>query len=172
MLKIIGMILMVSAGIGYGYEKSMELTRREKTLETLHRMIILLKGEIRCGNASLADAFCEIGEKFTGEYQSFLKETAKEMQCMKGESFDVIFRRCAEQMLMYHKISEEEKECFVSLGERLGYLDREMQLRQLELYENELIRCIEGLRVVIPEKRKVYRSLGVLGGILLAVLVW
>lgn len=172
MLKIIGMILMVTAGIGIGYEKSRVLSRREKVLESLLHMETLLKGEIRCSNASLYDAFCEMGEKLTGEYGEFLKETAVQMRNQTGEPFGEIFRRCAEKREFLQVLSLEEREGFLSLGEHLGYLDKEMQLRQLDLYEEELIRLIGRLRAEMPEKKKIYQSLGILGGILLAVLVW
>ena len=47
-----------------------------------------------------------------------------------------------------------------------------MQLRQLELCEDEIQRFLEELRKEMPEKKKLYQSLGVLGGIFLAVLLW
>lgn len=47
-----------------------------------------------------------------------------------------------------------------------------MQIRQLTLYEEELSRFIGALRGELPAKKKVYQSLGILGGILLAILVW
>ena len=47
-----------------------------------------------------------------------------------------------------------------------------MQLKQLTAYEEELSRHIAALHEEMPGKKKVYQSLGILGGILLAVLVW
>ena len=45
-------------------------------------------------------------------------------------------------------------------------------MKELLLYEEELTRRTEELRREMPAKKKVYESLGILGGILLAVLVW
>ena len=58
------------------------------------------------------------------------------------------------------------------LGEKLGYLAREMQIRQLELYETDFLYLLQNLRKDKEEKKKIYRSLGVMGGILLAILFW
>ena len=58
------------------------------------------------------------------------------------------------------------------LGEKLCYLDREMQIRQLELYETDFLYLLQNLRKDKEEKKKIYRSLGVMGGILLAILFW
>ena len=57
-------------------------------------------------------------------------------------------------------------------GERLGYLDREMQLRQLSLYESEFERMIQKAKETAPAKKKLYHSLGVFGGAMLAILFW
>ena len=64
------------------------------------------------------------------------------------------------------------KESFLSLGEKLGYLDREMQVAQLTLLEEELGYRIKTLKSAMPKQQKTYQSMGILGGILLAVLLW
>ena len=69
-------------------------------------------------------------------------------------------------------LSEEERESFLSLGEKLGYLDREMQVAQLTLLEEELGYRIKTLKSAMPKQQKTYQSMGILGGILLAVLLW
>lgn len=70
------------------------------------------------------------------------------------------------------RFSAEEMELIASLGDRLGYLDREMQLRQLDVFEEELCRRLDFLACQLPEKKKLCRNLGILGGIFLGVLLW
>lgn len=64
MYRIVGCILLVAAGTGMGFSGSMKLSERIYTLEMLLRMGIFLKGEIRCGNMSLPDAFTELPEEW------------------------------------------------------------------------------------------------------------
>ena len=66
----------------------------------------------------------------------------------------------------------EEVEVLRSLGCRLGYLDKEMQIRQIEFLENNLEVRRNQLREKLPEQKKICQTLGILGGILLAVLFW
>ena len=47
-----------------------------------------------------------------------------------------------------------------------------MQIRQLELYEEEMEESIRLLKSQLPERKKVRTSLGILFGIFLAVLVF
>lgn len=172
MLKAAGICLIIFAGTGLGLCKSLELTRREQALREILRMVILLKGEIRYGCASLSDAFTGAAEKMTGDYRAFLIYTAKAMEGGTGKPLGELFRQCAEAYLCGLGFRQEERESFFSLGEHLGYLDISMQVKQLTLYEEELSGHIRALQEEIPGKKKVYRSLGILGGILLAVLVW
>ena len=51
-------------------------------------------------------------------------------------------------------------------------LDKEMQIRQIEFLENNLEVRRNQLREKLPEQKKICQTLGILGGILLAVLFW
>lgn len=137
----------------------------------LMRMIILLKGEIRYGNTSLYDAFTGAAGKLEGKYREFFLNTAEEIKKKKGKPFGEIFRSCARESLDDQNFTREEKEKIFSLGERLGYLGMDMQLRQLQLLEEDLENEIQELNKDLKEKKKLYQSLGILLGILLAVLV-
>ena len=60
-----------------------------------------------------------------------------------------------------NRLSLEEQQCFLSLGEKLGYLDREMQVGQLELLEEEMRDRIKALKAAMPQKKKLYQSMGI-----------
>lgn len=171
-MKTAGMVLIIFSGTGLGLCKSRELTVRLKVLEKLVQILLLLKGEIRCTGAALEDAFLDVAAKMSGDYRIFLEEIAKCLQRRPGITFAHIFRECALKNLALQMLSAEERECFLSLGEKLGYLDREMQVAQLTLLEEELNGHIKMLKSAMPKQQKVYRSMGILGGILLAVLMW
>ena len=142
-MKTAGIILILFSGTGLGLCKSMELTARLKILEKLAQLLLLLKGEIRCTGATLEDAFLDAAAKMPGEYRLFLKETAGWLQQRSGITFDEIFRECAVRLLPLYRLSEEE----------LGYR-------------------IKTLKSAMPKQQKTYQSMGILGGILLAVLLW
>lgn len=110
-------LLILFSRTGLGLCKSMELTARLKILEKLAQLLLLLKGEIRCTGATLEDAFLDAAAKMPGEYRLFLKETAGWLQQRPGITFDEIFRECAVRLLPLYRLSEEERESFLSLGE-------------------------------------------------------
>ena len=130
--------MILVSGTGCGFALSSRLTRRKRNLEMILRMLILLKGEIRYGNTSLYDAFTGAAGKLEGKYRDFFLLTAREMQRQKGESFGEIFRKCAEECLVAEELTGEEREKLYSLGRCLGYLGLEMQMKQLELMEEDI----------------------------------
>ena len=92
------------------------------------------------------------------------------MKKKTGVTFGRIFRECAGKCLDLSYLSKEERERFYSLGDRLGYLGLEMQLKQLDQLEKETEYAIRELEKDFHEKRKLYRSMGILGGIFVVVL--
>ena len=171
-MKTAGIILIVFSGAGLGICKSLELSRREKILEQLGKMILLLKNQIRCTGDTIPDALLEVAGKMSGEYREFLLSTSGAVQKRNGNTFGEIFKDCARELLPLSKVSEEERGCFLSIGERLGYLDREMQVAQLSLLEADMDRCLGSLRRTMKEKKKLYQNMGIMGGIFLAILMW
>lgn len=172
MLKAAGLIMIIAAGIGLGFGKSCELAGHLASLQMLRKLVVLLEGEIRCTGASLPDAFLAAGNKLPAPYRDFMAAVAGEAKRNRGKPFGELFRACGETYLDGLGLPKNQREIFFSLGEHLGYLDLEMQTRQLRACEEELERLIGELREELPGKKKMYQSLGILGGILLAVLVW
>ena len=162
----------VISGIGCGFAMSNELGRRKKMMEMILRMIILLRGEIRYGNKSLYGAFTGASGKLEGKYREFFILTAQKMKEKTGDSFGTIFRESAGKCLDLDCLSQEERDRFYSLGDQLGYLGLDMQLKQMDLMEKETEYAIRELRKDFCEKRKLYRSMGILGGIFVAVFFW
>lgn len=170
MYRIVGCLLIVSAGTGLGFSESLRLSERICTLEMLLQMVICLKGEIGSGNASLPDAFYGAAGRMSGKYREFLINAADRMKAGNGEKLSQICRECGEASLKKSCLTHVEKDAFFSIGKYLGYLDREMQIRQLSLYERNLEGEIRNLKEEASGKKKLYRGLGILGGLLLAVL--
>ena len=133
MYRIVGCILVVVAGAGMGFSGSMRLSEQIRILEKLLQMVICLKGEIRCGNASLPDAFYGAAGRMNGKYREFLISAADRMKAGTGEKLSQICRECAESALKKSCLTHGEKDAFFSFGEYLGYMDLEMQMRQLSL---------------------------------------
>ena len=172
MQKVMGILLILISCVVLGMGQSLALSKRLHGLEALLRMTVLIKGELRFAGVSLADAFDGASARMGGACGEFLRSVSQELKEKNGKNFASIFRECAVVHLDGLGLKKEEKRLLFSLGDHLGYLDLEMQMKQLTIYEEELSRLMEELRRELPEKKKVCQSMGILGGILLAILVW
>lgn len=172
MLKGIGLILAAAACALWGFSESRELSRHLESPQSLLQMTMLLKGEIRWGNAALPEAFRETAQKLPGPLALFLRALAEKMEKGERGALRELFQECAEQNLQGLRLSREEWADFYGLGGRLGGLDREAQHRALEFYEKELEYHIEVFRREMPQRKKTCEKTGVVCGILLAVLLF
>lgn len=84
MLKVMGLVLILTAAVGTGYSISRELSLREKNLRQYLMLIISLKGEIRYGNSSLAEAFQRTVPRLQGSFRELAEKLAKELGSVEG----------------------------------------------------------------------------------------
>mgnify|MGYP002244554870 CR=1 FL=1 len=68
-----------------GFSESFRFSERIRTLEMLLQLVICLRGEISCGNASLPDAFYGAAGRMNGKYREFLINAADRMKAGNGE---------------------------------------------------------------------------------------
>ena len=171
MLKITGAALVIFACGALGYGKSAGISARLSLLREIEKMLLLLMGEITYRKEALPEAMLRVSGKVQEPLDSFLKDTAKMAQKYQGERFACIFRENAEKYLKNSNLAQKDFEEFVQLGEYLGYLDADMQKNTSQRYLQQLKTEIDTLAGEMPVKKKLYRSLGMLSGIFLAILL-
>ncbi len=171
MIRIVGAVLVVMASAGIGFSYSFCLGRRLEQLRQLERMTLLLKGEISYGYASLPEALTSIGKKMPEPFTHFLCQTASRLKVYPDKSFQQVFQEEVEEDLKTSALTAKDKKALMQMGAFLGYLDKDMQLGTLDLYLQELAGEIKAAQESIPGKQKVCRSLGVMGGLFLVLLL-
>ena len=171
MLKAAGACLVVAAAAGIGVSFSADLKKRCSELRMLKQMIYMLRGEIKYTKTPLPEAFSHIAVRLPEPFSLFLNGTAERMRRMEGETLGEIWRDQIKKDLAASHLSRQDKEQLATLGEILGYLDLEMQLSAVDLYLEQLESGIRQAQEDAGEKRKLYQTLGVAGGIFLVILL-
>ena len=171
MLKVAGIIIIIFASTGLGITFANDMKKRVEHMKTLKKMIMMLDGEIKYANSPLAEAFYNIAKRIEYPFSDFLNQVAKELEAFTGNTFKIVWRNHIKQDLKQTKLTAKDKEELKNLGENMGYLDREMQHNSIMLYGEQLEKEITEADGELQAKMKVYHSLGIMGGLFLAVIL-
>lgn len=171
MFKIIGILLVVTAGISFGFSKA---GKEQKKLEqgiALKRMLYLLQGEIRYGFTPLPEAVVVIAEKTAPEFRPFLNQIAKRLKSYREESFFAVWKEALEEQLKLQIIEPKFLEILMSMGETIGYLDKEMQEKTIDFAIEQIEDVIFQMKDQVIKNCRMYRSLGLSFGLLVVIIL-
>lgn len=137
-MKITGCILIVTGTSGYGFWMAARYGDRLKTLEQLRQMIFLLKGQIIYANAPLEEAFDAVGRRTEGELSELFLQVAGRIREQQGEAFVQIWKNEIEGLGEESALTKKDRQMLAGMGEHLGFMDRDMQERNLLLFLDSL----------------------------------
>lgn len=178
-MKWIGACLVTLSCTGLGQHMAGEWKRRLKCLEQLRQMMYLLKAEILYGHTALGEALRRVGqrcrrvdvERGMEALPLFFLAVAARIEQQEGESFSRIWQEELEKMKAI-PLKESDTASLENLGAHLGYLDLEMQERNLLLYLEQVDGQIAFLKQNLRERTKLYTSLGIMGGLFLSIIMY
>lgn len=171
MIKIIGSIFTICSSIAIGTYFSQSLTWRIEALKEMKNCILLLKGDIRYACTPLPEAFATIGGRKKNAFGKFFLKLSQQLKQLDGSTFVELWKKAVETDLSQTALKKWDKESFGKLGECLGYLDKEMQLNQIDFYLSQLEEEIKQLEMEKKEKKRLYQMLGVMGGLFVTILL-
>ncbi|MDD6035376.1 MAG: stage III sporulation protein AB [Lachnospiraceae bacterium] len=174
-IRLIGAALIVFAGAGFGACPVHKMTERMKEMEELYFCLLRLKSEIRHGVKTLPESLkcaADSGKsKSTGRYRTVMKQMAKRME-NGTEGYEVLVRESAEELLTGKVLYKEERDAFAEAFLLLGGGDLERQVQSLEYYAETVRLALAEEKQRKKERAYLYRSLGLLGGIFLSVILY
>lgn len=171
MIRLAGAALVVASATLLGFRASEALDIAYREAEDLHRILCMLQGEIRYARSFLGEALLQIAGSQKDPYKAWLRALHGKMERRQEGSLPAIWEETTRQYLGGLALGREEKERLGGLGVYLGSADAQMQIRHLELYTRHLEEVMEEMRRRIKMQKKLYRILGMSGGILAAVLL-
>jgi stage III sporulation protein AB len=171
MLKLAGALLLVGAGTMLGWMHAGRLADRPAQIRRLVRMLGQLETEIAYGYTPLPEALARIGRQ-PGDPLADLFHEAADRLAKEEAAVTETWRLALESVWGRTALKNGEKEIMLTLGNTLGASDREDQIRHLRLAAKQL----ETLEPEAAEEQrkyeKMWKSLGLLGGALVAVILY
>ena len=171
MLKLAGALLLVAAGALLGWMHAGRLAERPAQIRRLVRLLSQLETDIAYGLTPLPEAFGRIGRQATEPLASLFRTAAVRLE-RDGMAAPEAWRAALDSVWELTAMKNAEKEIMLSLGNTLGATDRDDQVRHLRL----AVKQLESLEPeAVEEQRryeKMWKSLGLLGGALVAVILY
>lgn len=170
-MKLLGSVLVVGSCTGMGLGEVKRLKDRRKLLETIRRMMFHLKGEILYANAPLSCGLRRTGKRGSGWAAELFAAAAEELERENGDSFEIIWQRQVERFSENTVLTASDLKSLLRFGMNLGYLDRDMQEKTIQLYLEDLELAIGQLQKEEPDKSRLFFGMGILGGLFLTVIL-
>lgn len=162
----IGMILLSSAGAGL--HAALGLRRTHEQLRDLIAAFELISGEIRYFATPFAPLCQRAGAGRCAGVQGFFQELSRQAEQADYSAEEAVRSACAVSGL---RLPEPSVNCLRRLFDSFGRLDRESQLRQLELTLTDLKRLSGELNDQLEGRCRTYQMLGLSAGVAVLVLV-
>lgn len=170
LLKIIGIIVLIITGILLGYSLCNDYIERIYCLEAIKKALIILRGEIKHNNSSICEALenIEVGNK---NVMNFIRKVIQEYKYKKISLWEAWEKSITDYLKKESGLNKEEITIIKDFGRNLGITDRETQLKNIDECVNEMEVSISGLKKEKKEKCKLYKTLGVLSGLFISIML-
>ncbi|MBQ9118551.1 MAG: stage III sporulation protein AB [Lachnospiraceae bacterium] len=171
LIKMLGSVavLVSCSGIGLWYGNT--LTMRIQQLKELRAEVLLIRGDIRYRRSSLPEAFAEAAIRSKGMFQPLFRGISEALAACVWESFEEAYRSVAETALRETDLKRQDEQLLAQFAKMLGQMDADMQLNALDWYLEQSEQVLQGLTAEAEGKVRLGRSLGILSGIFLLVVL-
>ncbi|WP_124727201.1 stage III sporulation protein SpoIIIAB [Staphylospora marina] len=172
MIKLLGALLVLIASTAIGFSFAAGVAKRPRQIRELRMCLSLLRTEIDYGSRLLSEAFSRISVSGEGSVRKLFGRMADRL----NEADGISMSECLKETLDAHweetSLGREEKQVLLRLGEVLGASSRLDQLHHLEMAEKQLAVEEDKARDERDRFVKMYRTVGILAGALLVILLY
>jgi len=170
MLKFVGLVMLVATAIATGSIMAYHVKMRVEELVYIKKLMTMFKGELSYKNAMLSEAFMTVGLRAKKPYDRLFKGLSLATEENNTMTMAKVFETKVDELLTDDTfLKKEDIHWFKELGETMGYQDQKMQLANIDLYIERLSQMVLEEKEKMNETMKMYRTLGVMAGLLLFI---
>lgn len=168
-MKWIGFFMILSGCVGTGFAFVSDYTKRLVSLEQLCQMIEFISDDIEKHNMPILEAIRRTAERMDGCYKTFLMQVSEKLDSFSGEDIGFIWKNSAS--LIQSELAKSDYEELLHCMDQTGFMDAKAQKQVLLEYQNHLKGLIEELSKKKEDTCKLYRTIGILSGVFLCVIL-
>jgi len=170
-IKFLGAFVLISATSIIGFSLANDCSKRPRALRELQSLLQMLENEISYLSNLLSEAFNRIYEGTNSDTAILFRETAKKLET-KGVTADIAWEKSIEENYQRLSLNKEDKSILLSFGKMLGNSDLEGQLNNIKLISSQLKLQELKAEEMRLKNEKMYRSLGVLSGLAITIILF
>ncbi|WP_017727004.1 stage III sporulation protein SpoIIIAB [Halalkalibacterium ligniniphilum] len=169
-MKLLGAIFIFMATTWIGFELARRLSERPRQLRQLKVALQSLEAEMLYGLSPLAEATENIAKQFPQPVASLFERFSFRLR-EKEDSVYEAWHEAIKETWGYTDLLQSEQEVLLQFGTTLGQHDREQQQKQIRLTLAHLEREEGEAKERQHRYERMMKSLGVLTGLLLIILM-
>lgn len=168
-IKILLAVLVVGGCSAVGFGKSSSLSNRVHSLKQSLLMTEKMQACLQYERMTTPELIFLLSRMQSMERLIFLPVCYQMLT--QGKPFPSSWKEALEQTYQQMNLEKEDRSTIALIGELLGSTDAQSQSEELGMIQSLLKQCLETAEQGQKEKGKLYRSLGILSGIGLAILM-
>lgn len=169
-MKWIGVVLILGTTTWIGFDWSSRLMKRPKHIRQLKSALQILEAEMTFSQLPIKDAFLRISSQVPNPTKSFFNSLGESMEKETGDFYQ-IWVDCVNKYIQYSSLTVNEQEILNQFGRTLGQHDYYQQQKHIQLTLSHLERELEDARDNQFKYSKMAKTLGILAGLFIVLLL-
>jgi stage III sporulation protein AB len=172
LLKILGSLIVVAGCSLLGYVFSRDCVRRPQQLRELQNLLQIFENHITYLSMPLIEAFTLVGQAGGTEAAILFKLAAEKLSQKSCFSASEAWEAAVKEGRKHTALNHEDESILLIFGRMLGSSDLEGQLKNIELAKTQLKMQEQKAEDNRKKNEKMYKGLGVLGGLAIVIILF
>jgi stage III sporulation protein AB len=172
MLKFTGAVLILATAALFGFMQAQHFARRPKQIRQMIGALQRMETEIVYALTPLPEAMLSLSKQLQAPLSALFRLTSERLKAADGVSTREIWQQTVREVWRGSSMKKPEQEIVLQLGSILGLTDRADQIKHIRLAVSQLQTEEQESREEQKRYEKMWKSLGVLIGALIVILMY
>jgi stage III sporulation protein AB len=170
MLRLTGCLIVISISVAIGNLLAKGYSNRVRNLLDFITVLNIFYTKIRYGQETIGNIFLDVRREIKRDINKIFYEVGTRFDTSE-EPVDKIWNDVIEKNFRDLDLNFEDERILLDFGTSLGRSDIEGQLRNIEMTIEKLKSQLIGARDLRDKYGKIYKTVGTLGGVALAIIL-
>jgi len=170
--SIVGAVVILVSCTALGFYFAAQEKFRVHDLQEFKKALMILSSEIEHMRTPLPLACANIAKRTNDPVSALFGQFSDLLSNETGETAYQLWLQTLNGQKKRSYLAAEDWDALEGFGKTLGYLDKQMQQSAIACTVDYIDEKVTGLQTQSDKNSRMYRSLGVIGGLLLVVVLW